>query len=168
MTSGSPRYRVVRRVFATSQIAMALILVAFIAGSLLFTGGQVGPLQDAPWDQVWSWPVFPVPAWLLIVLAAVGAAAVIPLCLLTAVAQTPHLFTAIGQAFAGIVAGLLFAGMFPVSDGLIPMPGDSTEYLGLHWVAAALSAFSIVVLIIAVSLKAGRYERMRKSGNLVP
>jgi len=162
--TGAPRLtRAVERAFSWSQSAMALILVAFIVGSLIFTGGQVGPRQSAPWDQVRAWPVFSVPAWVMIGLGVVGAITVIPLAVMTPIERVPRLLTAIAQAFAGGGAALLFAGMFPSDTGPIPMPGDSAAFLGAHWVATALCAFSIVVLIAALIVRVPAYERLRKS-----
>lgn len=74
---------VLHRIYVVCQIFLAVVLLAFIVGSLIFTGGRVGEAQNTNWDEVWRWPVFPVPAWILIVPAIVGAFVVLPMCIRT-------------------------------------------------------------------------------------
>lgn len=164
----SDRARTLSRIFTISQLAAAGLLVLFIAGSLVFVGGRVSSLQSEAWPALWDWPVFPVPGWLLVALAAVGAAVVVPMSVLTPPAHAPRLLGGIGQAFAAGCSAVLFSGLFPATEGLIPMPTEDGTYLGPHWIAAVLSLFSMVVLIIAIVFKYGEYERLRKSGALIP
>lgn len=164
MSSTPDRGTILRRIYATAQIFMAALLVAFIAGSLLFTGGRVASQQNANWPEAWGWPVFPVPAWLLIVPALIGVIVVVPMSMRTPAARTPLLLGAVGQTVAAGGSAIVFSFLFPAETGLIPMPGDSDLFLGWHWIAAALSLASILVLIVAVAAKGREYERLRTSG----
>lgn len=57
---------VVDRIYLACQLWAAAVLLAFIIGSLLFTGGQVLEDDGQIYDEVWQWPVFYVPAWVLV------------------------------------------------------------------------------------------------------
>lgn len=162
------RANVLWLIFTSSQVALAGLLVAFIAGSLLFVGGRVAPMQNEAWPQLWAWPVFTVPGWLPVALAVVGAAVVMPMSVLTPAAMAPRLLGAISQAFAAGGAAVLFSGLFPAETGVMPMPSGDGLFLGLHWVAVPLSLFSIGVLVIALLAKGGEHERSRRTGGLLP
>ncbi|MDY0908376.1 hypothetical protein [Microbacterium sp. CFBP9034] len=171
MTSTPPpaapdRGRVLRRVYAVCQIFIGVVLLAFIVGSLLFTGGRVSEQQSTNWSEVWSWPVFPVPAWLIIVPAVVGAIVVVPMCLRTAAGLANRLLGAIGQTIVAAGAAVLFMFLFPSDSGPFPMPQAEDGYLGWHWIALIPTAFSLVVLIVALATKSREYERLRLTGGL--
>lgn len=153
-------------IFLVCVLMPAAILIAFIVGSLLFTGGQVLDNGKDIYDQVWPWPVFPVPAWLLIAPAAVSAAVVIPVVVMTPVSRAPDLIGRCGQTVVGIGAGVIFAIAFWAPSGLLGVPGEADRYLGLHWVAAALSAFCFVILLLGMVIKLPAHERLRKAGRL--
>lgn len=154
------------RIYTTCQVGAALILVAFIVGSLVFVGGRVGRSQSEIWGQFMDWPIFPVPAWLLVVPAAVGALVVVPLCVLAPPASVGKLITAVGQTGAAVGAAALFMFLFPANAGVFAVPGDAGGYLGAHWVAIPLGVFSMVVLLITVTAKGREYDRLRASGEL--
>jgi hypothetical protein len=160
------RGRVLRRMYSVCQIFAALLLVAFIAGSLLFTGGRVAQQQSANWSEVWDWPVFPVPAWLLIAPAVIGAIVVVPMCLRTPAGLANRLLGAIGQTVVAGGAAVVFMFLFPSEEGPFPMPEAEDGYLGWHWIALIPTAFSVVVLIVALVAKGREYERLRMSGEL--
>lgn len=153
------------RIFFLSLAFNGLVLVAFIVGSMLFTGGQMGESDTTKWQPVWYWPVFPVPAWLLIIPAAIAAIVVIPLCIVTPAAQAPRLLGGIGVTAASAVSAIVFMIMFPSDSGVFPL-GDGDTYLGLHWIALALTLWCAPLLIIGAIVKGTAYERMRKAGTL--
>ncbi len=159
--------RVIDGVYLACQLLAAGLLLAFIIGSLLLTGGQVLENGHRIYDQVWGWPVFPVPAWLLIIPAAFSAAVVVPLVLTTRIEDAQGLIGRWGQTIVAVVAGLTFATAFPASTGVWPLPdGSPAQYFGLHWVAAALSAFCFVVILLGMLIKLPAHERLRKAGKL--
>lgn len=155
---------VLHRIYVVCQIFLAVVLLAFIVGSLIFTGGRVGEAQNTNWDEVWRWPVFPVPAWILIVPAIVRAFVVLPMCIRTPAARANILLGAVGPTFAAGGSAVLFMFLFPADDGPFPMPDPDDGSLGWHWVALVPTVFSLVVLIIAVAVKGREYERIRLSG----
>lgn len=166
-TDAAPdRGRALRRVYSACQIFMAAVLIAFIVGSLIFTGGRIAEQQSANWSEVWSWPVFPVPAWLLVVPAVLGAIVVVPMCLRTPPGLANRLLGAVGQTVAAAGAAVLFMFLFPSDGGPFPMPQAEDGSLGWHWLALIPSAFSLVVLIVAVAAKGREYDRLRMTGGL--
>ncbi|WP_127473389.1 hypothetical protein [Microbacterium sulfonylureivorans] len=160
------RGRALRRVYSTCQMFMAAVLIAFIAGSLIFTGGRIAEQQGTNWSEVWSWPAFPVPAWLLVVPALIGAIVVIPMCVRTPAGLANRLLGAVGQTVAAAGSAVLFMFLFPSDAGPIAMPQAEDGYLGWHWLALIPSAFSLVVLLVAVGAKGREYDRLRMTGRL--
>jgi len=158
--------RIVDTIYLICQLVPAALLVAFIVGSLLFTGGQVLDDGERIYDEVWRWPVFPVPAALLIVPAAVSAVLVVPLVVLTRVAVADRLINRWGQTFVAVGAGVAFAIAFPSPSGPLPVPNSEDSFLGAHWIAAALSAFCWVVLVLGMLAKLPAHQRLRDSRQL--
>lgn len=118
------------------------------------------------YEAAWDWPVFPVPAWLLVLPAAVGAAVVLPLVVLTPAAYVSRLISHLGQTVPAIGAGVAFSVLFPAPTGTWPDAARPADYLGSAGVAAALSAFSLVVLLVGIAAKAPAHERLREAGDL--
>ena len=166
VTAPTDPSRTLRRIYTACQIIPALLLVAYIAGSLILVGGRVGEGQSENWDALLPWPVFPVPAWVLIPFAVVSAAIVVPLCLRAPAATVSRLITAVGQTGAAIAAAAVFAFVFPADTGLIPMPNDDGSYLGAQWIAIPFLLFCVVVLITTTIVKGKEYDRLRASGAL--
>ena len=119
---------------------------------MIFTGGQVAEGESTKWQPVWYWPVFPVPAWLLIVPAAVALVVVIPMCVLTPAAQATRLLGTLGPTGGAIAAEIIFMLMFPAE----PL-----------WIALAVTLVCVPVLIVGIVVKGIGYERLRKSGDLI-
>jgi len=159
------RGAVLRRIYSIALGFNALVLVAFIAGSMIFTGGQVAEGGSTKWQPVWYWPVFPVPAWLLIVPAFIAAVVVIPMCIRTPARLLPRIIGAAGVAGASAASAAIFMFMFPASSGLFPLPEAGT-FLGLHWIALALSLFCLLPLIVTFFVKGPEYDRLRMTGGL--
>lgn len=166
VTGTRDRGAVLRRIYAIALGFNALVLVAFIAGSMVFTGGQVAEGESTKWQPVWYWPVFPVPAWLLIIPAAVAAVVVIPMCIRTPARLLPRIISAVGVAGASAVSSAIFMFMFPASSGLFALPQAGT-YAGLHWIALALSVFCMLPPIVTFFVKGPEYDRLRMSGKIL-
>lgn len=158
------RGRHVRLVFAACQCFAALLLVCFIVGSLLFTGGRIGESQSANWPELWDWPVFAVPAWLMVTPAVVAALVVVPVASRTPARRAALLLGAIGQTAAAAASAVAFMILMPASEGPISHPiGEGA--LGLHWAALPFDAFCAVVLVVALVRKGPEYERRRIAGD---
>ena len=142
------------------------LLILFLVGSLLFTGGKVLQEGDTIWDDVWSFPVFPVPAWLLLVPAVVSALLVVPFVVTTPVADAPRIAARFGQALAAGLAAVFFAFAFPASDGFVAMPEAGDGYLGLHLVAALITVVVVLVLAVGLFTKGGAHDRARREGQV--
>ena len=163
MTRVSDGGKTLRRLFLVCQGFAAAVLVAFIAGSLIFTGGRVGEMQSTNWAEVWSWPVFPVPAWLLIVPAVIAAIVVIPMCIRTPARRANLFLGAIGQTIGAAAAAIAFMFLFPADTGVFVQPVVD-GYLGMHWIALPFDLFCVIVLIVALVKKGGEYEKLRAAG----
>ena len=159
-------HRILDRIYLACQLVAAGLLVAFIVGSLVFTGGQVIADGDQLYDEVWTWPVFPVPAWLVIIPAAVAALVVIPLVVTTKVSDAGSLIGRWGQTIVGVGAGVFFAVAFAETSGTIPIPGRTGLYAGAHWIAAALFGFCFVVVLVGMAVKLPAEARLRRAGKL--
>jgi ABC-type Fe3+ transport system permease subunit len=139
-------------VYLTCQLVAVAVLLAFILGSMVFTGGQVQPDASPNWSQAWSWPVFPVPTWLTIVPAAVGALIVVPVAVALTRSDPSRQVGRWGQTFPAVVSPVAFAGLFPAASG---------SFFASHSFAAALSAFSFAVLTVGVVVSLVEERRTR-------
>lgn len=165
MSTTTDRGLALWRIYRIAMAFNALVLVAFIAGSMVFTGGQVAEGETTKWQPVWYWPVFPVPPWLLIVPAALAALLVIPMCVWTPAERAPRMNAALGITGVAAASPVIFMLMFPADSGWFPLSDDG-RYAGLHWIALALTIFCLLVVIVALVAKGLAYERLRKAGTL--
>lgn len=154
---------ILRRIFTVSQTLVVAVFVAFIIGSLVFTGGRVFQTQDLNWPEAWAWPVFPVPWWLVVVPAVVAAVVVIPMTLRTPARRAGRLLGALGQTLGAGAAAVAFMYIFPAETGVLPQPVVD-GYLGLHGLALPLQAVCVAVLIVGVAVRARSYEKLRRAG----
>lgn len=157
-TARASRHRDVRRVmlwvYSVSQLAIVALLLAFLFGSLLFSGAQVMPDGHPLYDEVVPFPVFVVPAWLPIALSAVALIVAIPLAATTRLLLAPSVIPMLAYAAASALASFVFSRSFVEPDG------DP----GLHWVASVLSIGCLAVAAIPAIRFVPRYDRLRRAG----
>jgi len=150
-SAGRARFGLIVSILALIQ---PLLLVLYVSGSFIFTGGQVLPDSVPFYDQVYGFPVFPVPAWLVFALAALLLAGVIVLVATSQVLDAPRLTGLFGPAIASAVATVLF--LLTRTDGAAP------GYL----IALVLNVVSLVVVLACALRFVSRYDRMRRAGEL--
>lgn len=141
--------RPVAFIYACCQMGTALIFVAFLVGSLLFSGAQVTRSQAPQWDPAIAFPVFPVPAWLLIGLAAAGVIAALVWVFTSRPAEAQTLTGAVGATVVAAAAPLFFILAFSAQ-------GEPAEP---YWVASCLTVVSGALIVVAAVLQGARRKR---------
>lgn len=152
------------RVFVIAQLVPVALFLAYLVGSLVFVGARLGESQSPVWGEILPWPVFFVPAWLIVVPALIGAALVVPLCIRVPAALVGGLTGAMGPAMGAVLASAGFGLLFPASDGLLPL--SDGEYLGSQAAAVPFGVFSVAVLAATAAAKGREYDRLLRSGEL--
>ncbi|MFE6964581.1 hypothetical protein ACFVAJ_05670 [Agromyces sp. NPDC057679] len=133
-----------------AQLVMPLLLIAYLVGSLLLTGGRVRPEASELWDALLPSPLFTVPDWLPLGLAIVSTAATV---VLIATRRVWSDASAMGVVNTGAAsAGSSWA--FMVLSG------------GGFWLPIALFGGSAVLAVTSELLGSRRWSRLRAAGLL--
>ncbi|MFF2277862.1 hypothetical protein [Agromyces sp. NPDC058126] len=133
-----------------AQLVMPLLLIAYLVGSLLLTGGRVRPEASELWDALLPSPLFTVPEWLPLGLAIVSTAATV---VLIATRRVWSDASAMGVVNTGAAsAGSSWA--FMVLSG------------GGSWLPIALFGGSAVLAVTSELLGSRRWSRLRAAGLL--
>lgn len=132
----------------------AVILLAYLLGSMFLTGGQLSRFGDPLHDLVlMDWPVFEVPAWLSIAIGAVALLAFVPMAAMVRPEETGRLVRALGMTSAGsLVQSFVMLLAFPVVVGT-SSNGVAQTVPSLHWVGLLLGAVTMV-LVFALGYRA--------------
>lgn len=146
MAEADGRLRPVARIYVSAQLVPAALLIAFLIGSLLLSGGQVNADQSPNWDAVVPFPIFPVPAWLLIALGAVGLIAAILWAVRSTAAESRSLTGAFGATAAAFVASMFF-GLAFLTDPV---------WSGPYWIGMVLAVLSGGLLLIVGVIRGRR------------
>lgn len=155
--------RALHVVFVVSQLLPVALLLAYVIGALILSGAQVFPSQSAAYDAVVPYPVFPVPAWLLIAPAVVGLVAIVPLAIGATAMDAPRFESYLRFTLGAGVSALLFMWAFPSDSGWIPLDDG---YVGWHWVALAISIVIVAIEGVMIAITGPRYDRLKKAGEL--
>lgn len=142
----SDRLRPIGLAYVWSQLLPALLLIAFLIGALLFSGGQVGAGQSPNWDVVIPFPVFPVPAWLLIGFGGVGVLLAAVWAVRSRDDEALALSGALGVTIAACVASMFF-GLAFLGDAALAGP---------FWAGMVLAAVSATILTITAAVRGRR------------
>jgi len=118
-------------------------LVVFLVGSLLLSGGQASATMDVKWDVVVPYPLFTVPAVVLLVLAAVSVVLAILVVLTARRGDEVGLRGLFGPLIAATLSSVILSGVAP--DGGTRR-GD--VIWGDQLMAAPLSAAAVVIVIV--------------------
>lgn len=161
MTDSPSRARsvnsVARTLSAIAAIVPPAILVVFLVGSLIFSGGQVSASMDPKWGIVWSYPLFPVPAIVLIALAAASIVLALVVAATARAGDVPGIRGLLGPTAAAIVSAIVLSVIVP--DGGT-RSGDTV--IGDQWIAAVLSGVALVILLLGIAVARAR-SRDRQS-----
>lgn len=151
-------------VFASVQLVPAALLLAFLIGSVVLSGGQV-TAEKSPWgwwDVVVQFPIFVVADWLSIAIAVVAALILIPLVVLTRAATSGAMMTVFAYSGLASLANLFFAWTFPEQTGDFPLQNSPGLFAGLHWVAAVISAGCGLVGLVFGLIYAKEADRLQR------
>jgi len=149
-------------VAATSTLIGPLLLLVFLIGSLLLSGGQVLASKHPIWGVAIAFPLFPVPALLLTVTTGVGLAALLVLVCGSNYREAGLFNGMAGFTGANLAAVFFFGRAFVEGDlGSLGMFPDES-YLQPTLLAAA----GLVVSFAFGVIFAVRYDREKKAGRL--
>ena len=147
MTVRPARTRFLHSVLHTLLVVVAALppaaLVVFLVGSLLLSGGQASATMDATWDVVVPYPLFTVPAAVLLVFAAVSVVLAVLVVLTARRGDGVGLRGLLGPLLAATVSSMILSGVAP--DG-------GTRHGDVIWgdqlMAAPLSAAAVVIVLV--------------------
>jgi len=135
------------------------LLIAYLVGSLVFTGAQVVESGTPVWRPIVDWPVFTVTPWITVPLAVAGLVASFGLIAVVTIARSTALTTVFGWVMAaGLSSWVLAVGLPPASLGLEPLVGSSD-----HYVALAINSGSAFVVLIRIASVVRSHERLQSN-----
>lgn len=146
----SPRRRLhasATRAFAVVAIVPPAALVVFLVGSLILSGGQVSETTNGIWGVAVPYPLFVMPAIIMIVLAAASVVLAVVSALTARREDVPGLRGLIGPTIAAAIAAVLFAGLTPEDGARV---GDAVW--GAQWTAAPISALAVLVVLVGIGV----------------
>ncbi|GAA2987797.1 hypothetical protein JOD63_002089 [Microbacterium terrae] len=149
--STSPVHRIASVAYAVVTVAPAAALVVYLVGSLILSGGQVSETTEAIWGVVIPYPLFVVPTWVLVGAAIVSVVLVVVVVASARADDILGLRGLIGPTVAAIIASLGFALLTPDAGRRM---GDAVW--GGQWVAAVISAASLLILVVGTQLVRAR------------
>lgn len=142
---GTAAARFFRILFGVVAFVPPALLVAYLIGSLVFSGGQVGEARGPMWDVVVPYPLFSVPTTPLIVIGVLAVVLAIAVAVTTRAIDVPGVRRLIGPAAASVVSAFGWALATPqdpvrLNDGVI----------GTQWIASLLFLGAIAVLLLGI------------------
>ena len=129
-------------ILAIVAILPPAALIAFLVGSLLLSGGQVTPGAGAKWDAVVPYPLFGMPAIVLLVLAAASVVLAVVLVLTARRGDHLGLRGLLGPLLGAVVAALGFSVFVPDGDG------GRGDVFGDQLMAVPVSAAAFVIVLV--------------------
>jgi hypothetical protein len=154
--STSARARTVRASTAIAAVGLLVtpaLLVLYLVGSLVLTGGNVMPGGSPNWDEVYPSPVFPVPGWLVVVPTVVGSLSAVVVVGASRTADASRLIGLLGYTFGAALSEIAFLFVFA---------GDTriwdTGY-GIGFAAAALASAAVLIAVLTLAPGAERLRR---------
>ncbi|SFS03387.1 hypothetical protein SAMN04487783_0743 [Agrococcus baldri] len=140
----------------------ALVLLTYVVGSLALTGGRMGRDLDPLYGQLLDWPLFQVPAWLVIAIGIVAFAAFVPMAALVGPDQSHRIPSAFSFTVAGVVLlSLLSQFAFPTVVSVSAGGVVETEP-GLHWIGIVLGVATIAAMLLLGGRAMTEHDRRRR------
>ncbi len=135
------------RAFAVVAVVPPGALVMFLLGSLILSGGQVSETTNVKWGVAVPYPLFVMPAIVMIVLAAASVVLAVVSVLTARRENVPGLRGLIGPTIAAAIAAVLFAGLTPQEGTRV---GDAVW--GTQWTAAPISGLAVLVVLVGIGV----------------
>jgi len=132
-----------------AQLVLPVLLIVYLLGSLLLTGGRMQPEASEKWDSLLPAPLFTVPGWLVVGLAVVSAAATVLLVATRRAWSDAAAMGVVNTASASAISSWFFIALF-----------------GGPWLPIALFGGSAVLAFVSELLGARRRTRLREAGLL--
>ncbi len=145
---------------------MGGLLLVFLIGSLMLSGGKVTAEMGRLWGEVVEYPIFVVPVWLSTGLAAVATVLVVPLVVMVQPVQLGSVLAAVRYSVVAAGGNLFFALTFPADRGIFPLPNTPGQFASPYWIGAALAILCAIVLIARYLLPNPEYDRLGAAGQL--
>ena len=144
---------------AITLLIPAALLVAFLVGSLLFTGAQVIESRSPVWRPVVPWPLFTVTPWITVSLAIGGLIVAVGYARSIGIARAMGLIPLLGWSLAAAGSTWFFGAVLPEALlGSEPLLGRSDHYL-----AFAVNLLAAAVLAIRLGMVGPAHDRLRAS-----
>lgn len=142
----------------------SVLFVAYVLGSLALTGGRVAYGTSPLWAPVVDWPLFVVPAEVLIWLAALGIGAFVVMARLVRGLEVRRVLRALRIGGLGFVVGPLgftFAQPRVVGEDRF---GVALTEPGWHWIAAVIGVAGVVVMLLLARGQFAEHDRLMRAG----
>lgn len=156
--SSRPVARFLRIALGIVAVLPAALIVAYLVGSLILSGGKVSEPMDTKWDVVRPYPLFVVPTVPLVIIGALAIVLAIAVALTSRASDSHRVQRLIGPLLASAVGGFLFSILTP--DAAVRM-GD--RFMGTQWIGSVLSVIAVAVLSVGMlavrARESGRTEQ---------
>jgi len=152
--------RWLRIALGTVAVIPAALIVAYLVGSLILSGGKVSEPMNTKWDVVLAYPLFVVPTLPLVVIGALAIALALGVALTSTASDSSGIQRLIGPLMASAGAGFLFALLTP--DAATRW-GD--RFIGTQWFGSVLSIVAVAVLSVGMLVARARASTQPGGGD---
>jgi len=133
------------------------LLVVFLVGSLIFSGGQVSETMDTKWGVVFPYPLFAVPKTLLVILGVLSIVLAVGVAVTNRRSDEERVRRLVGPIAASAVSSVILAGVVPEDP---TRWGDA--FIGTQWIASIFFVVALGVLLLGIAAARARSrERAR-------
>ncbi|MFK3676827.1 hypothetical protein ACI2IP_03815 [Microbacterium sp. NPDC090218] len=151
-----------RVAFGVAVLVPPALLVAYLIGSLIFSGGRVSEAKDPMWGVVIPYPLFVVPTMPLVVIGLLAVVLAIAVAVTTRASDVPGVRGLIGPTAAAAVCAFGWA---------LATPQDPTRFndgfIGTQWYASIFFLVALGVLLLGIVAARSR-ERAHSSAGASP
>lgn len=133
------------------------MLIAFLVGSLIFSGGKASDTMDTKWGVIFPYPLFEAPKALLIVLGVAAIVLAIVVAATNRRSDEDGVRRLIGPVAASAVSSVILAGVAPEDPARW---GDA--FIGTQWIASIYFLVALGVLLLGLAVARAR-ARSRES-----
>lgn len=138
-----------------------VLLIAYLIGSLILSGGQVGPAKDPMWGVVIPYPLFVVSTMQLVVVGSLSVALAIAVAVTTRLADVPRVNRLIGPTVASLICAFGWA---------LATPENPTRFndgvIGTQWHTSVFSIVALGILLLAMRVARSREPARSDQGGI--
>lgn len=137
--------KVFRVVFGVVVLVPPALMLAYLIGSLMFSGGQVVEVKNPMWGAIFPYPLFVVPTTPLVVIGVLSVVLAIAVAVTTRASDVPHVRGLIGPTAAAAVCSFGWA---------LATPQDPARFndgvIGTQWFASIFCMVALGVLLLGI------------------